>query len=171
MNDKESYHEVNNRLNYLPILVFINTVIIITFVMWNPIKNHFKKIYVLGHANIDNTIEVYSYCDLSSLESEKHEEAWIKCLEGKNKFEFLKKRFDSLIKKNSNLDCSDFIDGTEARQFYEYVGGINIFNQLKIEQENSSEVLSLMLRENVNKYDPYNLDINYDGQPCESLLK
>ncbi|MBI5417737.1 hypothetical protein HZA55_07300 [Candidatus Poribacteria bacterium] len=155
----------------MPILVFINTVIIITFVMWNPIKNHFKKIYVLGHANIDNTIEVYSYCDLSSLESKKHEEAWIKCLEGKNKFEFLKKRFDSLIKKEANLKCSDFINKTEARQFYEYVGGINLFNQLKITQENSDGVLNLMLRDNVSQYDPYNLDSNYNGIPCESLSK
>ena len=170
MDNKQNNNQIK-KINYVPILVLINTFIIIGYVVWNPIKNHFKKIDILSRTSILNISEAYSSCTFISDNSLGTKQEAEECHEAGDKYKYLKKRFDPLIKKNANLNCSDFIGQTEARQFYEYVGGINIFNQLKIEQENSSETLSLMLRGNVHKYDPYNLDINYDGQPCESLLK
>ncbi len=84
----------------------------------------------------------------------------------------LKKMFDTLIDNKSDIRCSDFADRDEARQFYEYIGGMNNQSALRIldnsDDPNSYFTLRTILVEHKETYDPYNLDSDNNGIPCES---
>lgn len=102
-----------------------------------------KSRYILSRSSMENVYGWKEYVDTCYYDEEN---ADIKsCESDKTLFNLIENGYRDLILSKENYNCNDFIGESSEflLGFFEYTGG--------------------------SKYDPYHLDADHDGWPCESL--
>lgn len=150
-------------LTYTNLFLFVVVIIGIIFIAWKPVQSYHGKAIIKNHTSISNLSEVYSFC--KNIDSN---EKMAQCQNEKRKYEYLASRFNALIDGKDHIDCSDFSDSDEARQFYEYVGGMNIWKETDLSIKYGNELFRNYLIKEKNTFDPYDLDADNDRDPCEN---
>ncbi|MDO8658156.1 MAG: hypothetical protein Q7K55_05420 [Candidatus Levybacteria bacterium] len=165
--EKEHIKQITKLNNRFYLLTAVIVLALLCIILFQPISSYFKKKSIKENANSHSILEINNACEGIS-EDKVNMENINKCLEESKKMEPVIKNFNDFIMVKDDVDCGDFISGTEARQFYEYVGGMNITLMAEAVKQAGQEALLRYLINNKNKIDPYNLDKNNDGFPCEN---
>ncbi len=146
-------------------VIFVLSCFFLSIYLWtHPIQAYFKKSTIKSHANVVNISEVYVACEPYKTKNDVE-----KCNQKISDYRYLEEPFNAMIDHIDEINCNNFSDKKEARYFYEYIGGLNIINNIALFERRGADAIKTLLVEEKSTYDPYDLDADNDGIPCEEL--
>ncbi len=123
----------------------------------------------LKRANILNIPGVASWCNLTKKETKSGFSDV--CMEAMNRFGPDIIRWENLIKQYRKIDCNDFRDGEDAKNFFNYISG-ELSDEFYVHNEKNfveSKYFSWISDHTLHcSYDPYGLDADGDCNACEA---
>lgn len=127
----------------------------------------------VGIYNIPSVAEACFYYN-QDIENgvETHIDTYQNCEDQVDKYWLDTERWIDLIKESRDLDCGDFKDGKDARNFYHYVSGELVKGYEGRQNSNSQPIVTLnfnSLFDGKCYYDPYGLDTNRNCNACEKF--
>lgn len=158
------------------ILLVVVVALLLGIIFRENIKFFFKAQEVLKRSNVLNIPDVAVYCYKWMIEEEA--EPSPRCKEAMTSYFQKEKKWEALVKKYRDINCSDFSSRKEAMEFYAWISGemaheFYSYRKTIIGKEPDTDKFAYMSSTDDTpcRYDPYGLDTNGDCNPCEDLLR
>jgi len=139
------------------------------------IKAYYKGKEVLKRVDVFNIPDVIVTCYGDIQSSDNDGVPSKECLDILDEYSTRTTRWDNLIKRNNDINCHDFSNGKEAKNFYHYVSGELVagWEAYQSVRKGTWKQGEKFILQDTNKfdgkcrYDPYGLDTNSDCNACE----
>lgn len=164
-----------SKQNFTVVLMIIAVSLLTLILFKDNIKAYYKAKEVLKRVDVFNIPDVIVTCygDIQSSDNDGIPSK--ECMDILDEYSATTTKWDDLIKRNGDINCQNFSNGKEAKNFYHYVSGElaagwEAYQSVRPGKWKQGENFGFGLTNKFDgkcRYDPYGLDTNSDCNACE----